>query len=235
MQASHATALESVEYRVAFLEPSAEVREPIAGRIRDLLAIIHQSGVTRAAVKPYLEQLNELHMQDELQMRAPPPPSPRQVHSQRQQRLCSFCGEFDALIEEHYEVVCTLCGMIAGSSRIQAEEAVQPKSQHHCAISKHAEFSCPKLDLVEAHIRNLCSTHRLAVVHMQRALYLATMCMLREPKALSGLPLLAASCLCYALLESWAAALKGVNVYCKKQQKWIVWWVLPHAIKRKYG
>lgn len=224
MQATHASALESIEFRLAFEEPSAEARFPIADHLRDIMAICRQAGVARSAVKPVLLHLDKIHKQDEQQRSLPPP-----IH--KPQRRCTFCDTPDTLIDEELHQVCELCGFIAETHRIQKDAWMQPQSTIHCGTPYDAStldktcFYQTSLDKINASIRRLCSANILAPLHSQRAMHLATLYVFELRKQSVNTKLVAASCLVYSLLETWAQLLVPVKVY--RNQQWSTWWTLP--------
>lgn len=218
--------MQSIEYRLVFEEPSAEARRPIANHVGDILAICRESGVTRSAVKPFLAYLDDLHHRDE-QRRAVP------VSVRKQANQCTFCDAPDAMINEELYRVCELCGVIADTHLIQEEAWLQPVSHRHYNLAKDVSSTTLSLDAMLAAVRRLCSAHLLASVLADRAMYLATLYLLevKSSSPRSAAPLIAASCVVYALLETWARLLVPVKVF--KNQQWKTWWVLPtRALKR---
>lgn len=238
MQASHASALESIEYRVAFDEPSADVRGPIAAHVRDILAICRQTGVARSAMKPVLVQLADLHRQDEQRLLAPPPPPPPppSAPSSHSQRYCSFCDSPDALIDEELYRVCAFCGFIAETHCIRDSAWLQPGNQAHCGTPQDArslDKTSPaeaeaSLARIHASIRQLCAVNILAPVHSTRAMYLATLYVVAHrtnQKSGALLARIAGACVVFSLLETWALLLVPVKVF--KDTAWTTWWTLP--------
>lgn len=234
MQGSHASALASLEYRLAFQDPSsaADIRAPIAGHVRDILAICRGGGVTRSAVKPVLQTLEELYLRSEREYgnnvsnETPPTRPPT--------RQCNYCDVPDSLIETDYTVVCTNCGTVADTLRIQDEAWLQPTSHEHRGTPKDASTldatrtaaSTRIIDQIDAAIRRLCNASHLAPLHHQKAMYLATLYVLdRSTTSSPNAALIAASSVIYSLLETWALYLVPVNIY--QNQQWTTWWVLP--------
>ncbi len=219
IQASHASALQSIEYRLAFEDPSAEAMSPIADHLCDMVAICRQSGVTRSAVKPLLKRLDDLHQQDEQRRTAPPCVKKPRLR----QRQCATCHASDALIDEELYRVCAFCGVIAETHRIQDDVWLQPSSNRHGAVAKAPRELSP--DALLAAVRRVSAAHRLAPVHTDRAMYLATLYVLERPASPASAQLIATSCVVYSLLETWARLLVPAKVF--RNQQWTTWWVLP--------
>jgi hypothetical protein len=123
---------------------------------------------------------------------------------------------------------CTGCVRCAASSPRPTSSRTRPGSspstQIHGAALKD-DGRATDLDGIHCVVRRLCVALLLAPVLADRAMYLATLYVL-ERRASSGCPqLIAASCVVYALLETWARLLVPVKVF--KNQQWTTWWVLP--------
>lgn len=230
MQRCHAGALDSIEYRLAFESSSSEdVEDPIASHLRDVLAICQWSMVPRSTLKPILHELDSLCRLDEDRMhRLTSRTGPSQVH------VCKYCNATNSLIVKDYLHICQDCGYENDSMRIQEEAVVLPRSQVNCGSVKDswrldASYRCVErtLDVLDRLIQRLCADHLMTLAQRNRAMYLATLFVTQRPRPRRH-EAVAASCVMYALLETWALSLVPAKVYVNKQ--WATRWVLPTAI-----
>lgn len=228
MQTCHAGALDSIEYRIAFESPSEDVGDPIASHLRDVLAICQWSGVPRSSIKPILHELQKLYQREEAQLRG----LTRSTDSS--DNICTYCKATNSLIVKDYLYICQDCGCENDSGRIQEEASYLPRSQVNCGSVKDtwrldaAYRSVAKsLDALDKKIREVSADHMLTLAQQNRAMYLATLYVFHHSHP-RRCEVVAASCVVFALMETWALVLVPAKVYVSGL--WTTRWVLPTMI-----
>jgi len=228
MERSHAGALESIEYKIAFETRTQGVGEPIAGHVRSLLAICQAGGMQRSSLKPLLGHLDFLHRQQHEWLHYLVPVK----HVSK----CMYCQASDSLIERDYVSVCQVCGYENDSCRIQERAALLPITNINCGSLKDARKLDAMykdigvcVDLVEKDLRRIHADGLVNFAQEQRALQLATLYIQdKHLQTRRKCPEIAAACAIYALLETWAAILVPVKVI--KKEGWETKWVLPTVV-----
>jgi hypothetical protein len=199
--------LDTVEYHVAFEQPTTAVGEPVAGHVRLLCRLAHALDVARKDLTSYLKAMDGLYRHGE-RMDAT-------ALTRKSSTSCRFCRARDSLVVANYIRVCVECGFENDSCRIRDDAehlpAYKPELHHHAPCMPDERATAP--DRVRKHIRFLRDQGFLTVEQEGRAAVLAVLYAAahRTSQKKEEAPIAAAGA-AYALLETWADDMVEVRV-----------------------
>ena len=235
MATGRAGALETLEYKILFESPRSDVGEPIAGHVREVLAMCQAANVQRSSLKSFLAALDILVKREEDAVQR----LPMRDYVSR----CKYCDSRNTLIVRDYLCVCEACGYENDNCMVQDGIDHLPPTKATCGSVKEAERMDAAyigmettIQSVERELRKVTDAGFLNRAQELRAGYLATVYVLEHRVVVRKRHTeIAAACGVFVLLETWASFLVPVQIV--EKGTWITKWVLApmaSSIKKQF-